>query len=259
MRWLRVEGSSGVGKTSFARAGVCGAVLRGACGGPIDWSVVAFRPGLDPMRAIVQALVDAFSQRFDAATIEAAIDDATKTVADIQTVISREHENTHGNFLNDPALVTKLVNRLNGNQMYQALNTMRTDWEANSSLFRLNVLRRAGGASAGNVQEMVRGSDVLDLPGIYADATLMAFLKTKTNGGPLALFRHEAMALSADAEASADFMNWLLADTGALEVLRVLAATARASLITTLTALPTGWTWLTSLPPGPGLTPRSPR
>ena len=74
VRWLRIEGSSGVGKTSFARAGVCGAILRGACGGPIDWSVVAFRPGLDPMRALIGALVDAFSHRFDAATVEAALD-----------------------------------------------------------------------------------------------------------------------------------------------------------------------------------------
>lgn len=74
VRWLRVEGASGVGKTSFARAGVCGAILRGACGGPIDWSVVAFRPGLNPMQALVRALVDAFSNRFDAAEVEAALD-----------------------------------------------------------------------------------------------------------------------------------------------------------------------------------------
>lgn len=75
VRWLRVEGSSGAGKTSFARAGVCGAILRGACVGPSDWSVVAFRPGLDPMQGLVRALVDAFSRRFDAATVEAALDD----------------------------------------------------------------------------------------------------------------------------------------------------------------------------------------
>ena len=191
----------------------------------------------------------------DDATIEAAIDDATKSIADIMTVISREHPTYHEWFLDDPAKVTKLVNRFTGDQAYQALVTMRGDTAPNHAVFRLGVLRRAGGVSAGNVQSMVRAIDPAELPGVFADAPTVAFLKTKTVGGPLAVFRAEAAGLSAGAEASADFMNWLIADTTAVELLRVFAATGRASLVTTLSLLPTGWTWLANLPGGPGLTP----
>lgn len=73
VNWLRIEGAAGIGKTSFARAGVSGAVLRGGCAGPMDWLVVAFRPGLDPMRALVTALVDAFGERFERAAVESAL------------------------------------------------------------------------------------------------------------------------------------------------------------------------------------------
>lgn len=65
-----------------------------------------------------------------AQTIEDAIDDATKTITDIQTTISREHPNTHINFLHSAARVTTLVARFNGNQMFQALTTMRGDGHA---------------------------------------------------------------------------------------------------------------------------------
>lgn len=188
------------------------------------------------------------------ATIEAAIDDATKSITDIQTVIAQQHPTYHEWFLDDPAKVTKLVNRFNGDQTFQALTTMRGDNAPNHAVFRLNVLRRAGGASAANVQSMVRDANPAELLDVYADATLMAFLKTKATGGPLAMFPAEANGLSAEAEASAEFMSWLLADTTSFELLRVFAATGRASLVTTLTGLPTGWDWLTTLPGGAGLT-----
>ncbi|MGK0362826.1 MAG: hypothetical protein ACI9U2_005148, partial [Bradymonadia bacterium] len=118
---------------------------------------------------------------------------------------------------------------------------MRGDRAANHAVFRLNLLRRAGGASTANVQSMVRTTSAAEMPGVCADATLMAFLKTKATGGPLSMFRQESNALSAAAEGSADFMSWLLADTTTFEIVRVLGATGRASIVTTLTGLPTGW------------------
>lgn len=74
VRWLRIEGTQGVGKTSFVRAGVCGAILRGACGGPHQRSVVAFRPGATPMTALQRALASALSKQMDAVTLSAWLD-----------------------------------------------------------------------------------------------------------------------------------------------------------------------------------------
>ncbi len=60
-RWLRVEGQTGVGKASFARAGLVPAVVRGGvAGAPHDWRVAAFRPASRPGASLTTAMVAAF-------------------------------------------------------------------------------------------------------------------------------------------------------------------------------------------------------
>lgn len=73
-RWLRVEGAAGCGKTSFARAGVVDAVLRGAVvDGPGEWFVAAFRPGGDPFAALNAAIEAALAGHVKPGEVEAAI------------------------------------------------------------------------------------------------------------------------------------------------------------------------------------------
>ncbi|MCA9697620.1 MAG: SIR2 family protein, partial [Myxococcales bacterium] len=56
-RWLAVEGSSGVGKSSFVHAGLVPALRRGfAEATPGSWCVATLRPGHRPMQALLEAL-----------------------------------------------------------------------------------------------------------------------------------------------------------------------------------------------------------
>lgn len=60
-RWLSIEGPSGVGKSSFALAGVVPALRNGfAEGTPQRWKVARLRPGTTPLANLVSALDDAF-------------------------------------------------------------------------------------------------------------------------------------------------------------------------------------------------------
>ncbi|MEZ4431041.1 MAG: TIR domain-containing protein [bacterium] len=62
-RWLRIFGPPGVGKTSFARAGVVPAVLRGGVqGAPLSWRVAAVRLGDDPLAALADGVARALAQ-----------------------------------------------------------------------------------------------------------------------------------------------------------------------------------------------------
>ncbi|MFV8755059.1 SIR2 family protein [Nannocystaceae bacterium ST9] len=55
-RWLAIEGSSGVGKSSFVFAGVLPALERGfAEGTPVRWTIAALRPGHRPLRGLFEA------------------------------------------------------------------------------------------------------------------------------------------------------------------------------------------------------------
>jgi hypothetical protein len=63
-RWLHIEGQSGTGKSSFARAGIAPAVRLGWIeGGPHSWRVAVFRPGRYPLQRLARALTEAFDQR----------------------------------------------------------------------------------------------------------------------------------------------------------------------------------------------------
>lgn len=56
-RWLAIEGPSGVGKSSFARAGVIPALRRGfAADTPARWRVAVARPGAAPFESLAVAL-----------------------------------------------------------------------------------------------------------------------------------------------------------------------------------------------------------
>ncbi len=56
-RWLQIEGASGAGKSSLARAGLLPAVRRGWIDGrPAAWRVAVLRPGHDPLSNLARAL-----------------------------------------------------------------------------------------------------------------------------------------------------------------------------------------------------------
>ncbi len=61
-RWLAIDGSSGVGKSSFVHAGLIPALRRGfAEGTPTCWRVASLRPGRRPLHALVDALATALA------------------------------------------------------------------------------------------------------------------------------------------------------------------------------------------------------
>ncbi len=63
-RWLAVDGSSGVGKSSFVHAGLIPALERGFAEGTLTrWTVASMRPGRRPLEALVESLTTAFSTR----------------------------------------------------------------------------------------------------------------------------------------------------------------------------------------------------
>lgn len=56
-RWLQIEGASGAGKSSFARAGIVPAVRAGRLrDGPPQWHIASFYPGVDPVWNLARAL-----------------------------------------------------------------------------------------------------------------------------------------------------------------------------------------------------------
>lgn len=74
-RWLQIEGPSGSGKSSLARAGVIPALRRGwAVDAPEEWRVAPFRPGRDPVLNLATAVHQALSGESPGLTaIEAAL------------------------------------------------------------------------------------------------------------------------------------------------------------------------------------------
>ncbi|PYQ60330.1 MAG: hypothetical protein DMF53_17170 [Acidobacteria bacterium] len=57
VRWVQIEGASGVGKSSFVSAGLVPAVRRGWIPGTSkSWIVASCRPGLDPLASLTAAL-----------------------------------------------------------------------------------------------------------------------------------------------------------------------------------------------------------
>jgi tetratricopeptide (TPR) repeat protein len=72
MRWLQVEGASGTGKSSFARAGLVPKVRLGWVGGaPAKWCTAVLRPGRQPLLSLAQAVLTAL--RPEAASLEGLI------------------------------------------------------------------------------------------------------------------------------------------------------------------------------------------
>ncbi|MCA9538211.1 MAG: toll/interleukin-1 receptor domain-containing protein, partial [Myxococcales bacterium] len=60
-RWLRIIGPSGVGKASFARAGLTSAVLRGGIqGAPLAWRMATVRLGDEPIEQLSVELATVF-------------------------------------------------------------------------------------------------------------------------------------------------------------------------------------------------------
>jgi hypothetical protein len=63
-RWLAIEGTSGVGKSSFIHAGVVPMLCRGRTPGtPRRWRVATMRPGTTPMTTLVEVTLRALKTR----------------------------------------------------------------------------------------------------------------------------------------------------------------------------------------------------
>ena len=75
-RWLQIEGASGAGKSSFARAGLLPAVRRGEPkGARPDWLIGVLRPGREPLSNLARAVVDALApvKTLDVAAVAAQL------------------------------------------------------------------------------------------------------------------------------------------------------------------------------------------
>jgi serine/threonine protein kinase/tetratricopeptide (TPR) repeat protein len=60
-RWIVVEGTSGVGKSSLVHAGVLPALKEDRMEGADRWRIARLRPSADPLRELSRALVDAYA------------------------------------------------------------------------------------------------------------------------------------------------------------------------------------------------------
>lgn len=81
-RWLRISGPPGIGKTSFARAGIVPAVMRGGvAGSPLAWRVASVRLGDTPLISLAEGLARALTQ--NARTAEVARDLRTAGLAEV--------------------------------------------------------------------------------------------------------------------------------------------------------------------------------
>ncbi len=71
-RWLQIEGGSGTGKSSFARAAIVPAIRRGMLkGAPSTWRVAVLRPGRSPLLSLSQALLFSLGLKERHITLEA--------------------------------------------------------------------------------------------------------------------------------------------------------------------------------------------
>jgi tetratricopeptide (TPR) repeat protein len=98
-RWLQIEGPSGIGKSSLARAGVVPAVRRGWVeGAPKAWRVGLFRPGMDPIRSLAQAFVKALRRELGGAFMspDEVVDDLWKGEGALSNLLRKYTPAGHG-------------------------------------------------------------------------------------------------------------------------------------------------------------------
>lgn len=98
-RWLQIEGPSGIGKSSLARAGVVPAVRRGWIeGAPKAWRVGLFRPGTDPIRGLAQAFVKALRREIGGAFMspDEVVDDLWKGEGALSSLLRKYTPAGHG-------------------------------------------------------------------------------------------------------------------------------------------------------------------
>ena len=98
-RWLQIEGPSGIGKSSLARAGVVPAVRRGWVeGAPKAWRVGLFRPGMDPIRSLAQAFVKALRRELGGAFMspDEVVDDLWKGEGALSNLLRKYTPPGHG-------------------------------------------------------------------------------------------------------------------------------------------------------------------
>lgn len=98
-RWLQIEGPSGIGKSSLARAGVVPAVRRGWVeGAPKAWRAGLFRPGTDPIRSLAQAFVKALRREIGGAFMspDEVVDDLWKGEGALSNLLRKYTPAGHG-------------------------------------------------------------------------------------------------------------------------------------------------------------------
>lgn len=95
-RWLAVEGPSGVGKSSFVKAGLVPAIRGGWMeGGPVRWRIAIMRPGKEPVHQLAQALVRAFEWR-DEPGMLTRVEDTLHSPRGLRDLIAQKVEDGEG-------------------------------------------------------------------------------------------------------------------------------------------------------------------
>lgn len=92
-RWLAIDGSSGVGKSSFVHAGLIPALGRGfAEGTPTRWRIASLRPGRQPLHALVEALATALGVSDPSSSVDAFVREHTPANEALLVVVDQFEE-----------------------------------------------------------------------------------------------------------------------------------------------------------------------
>ena len=96
-RWLQIEGPSGVGKSSFARAGLLPAIRKGKLAGePEKWVTTVMRPGPDPLTSLAEALVKHTQPPLDLKDLEAVTTMLEGKTRALATLLRQHRPDGHG-------------------------------------------------------------------------------------------------------------------------------------------------------------------
>jgi WD40 repeat protein len=95
-RWLAVEGASGTGKSSFARAGLVPAIRGGWVeGAPSQWRVAVMRPGKHPVHQLARALVRALDWQDDPGKLT-QVEEALRSPTGLRNLVSQKLTEAEG-------------------------------------------------------------------------------------------------------------------------------------------------------------------
>lgn len=97
-RWLQIDGPSGVGKSSFARAGIAPAVRAGRLTRSLrQWVVVVLRPGYDPIANLARGLVKRATPPLDVRrSLDAVLEELRSSRTALASLLHESAPDNHG-------------------------------------------------------------------------------------------------------------------------------------------------------------------